>query len=196
MERIVSLTEKLIDELRAHRKKLDLKHIPRMLVVEDDSADACLIGRTLSAMGALVDTAFDGEDAVTKIREVAAGLRQAYLIVFLDLNLPKISGVHVLEELRKLTPDTPVIVVTGAVYESHNLEEASRIGYFGLVKKPLSKTDAAEIFAKHRIQLDPPDSADPSDKRNFHPHEHVPGGNCPGCGTKATGFCVEPRITA
>lgn len=157
MQRVVSITEKLIADLRQHRKRKDLKEIPRMLVVEDNPMDAQLITRTLSAMGAVVDVAYDGEDAITKIRDMVAGLRVPYLIVFLDLNLPKVSGVEVLEEIRKLIPDTPVVVVTGAVYESHELEAAAKLGYFGLVKKPLGKTDVAEIFAKHRIVLDTPE---------------------------------------
>jgi CheY-like chemotaxis protein len=158
MERVISLTEKLIDELRQHRKKTELKEIPRMLVIEDDSLDAQLISRTLSAMGAVVDIAYDGEDALVKIRDTVSGNRVPYLIIFLDLKLPGIGGVEVLKQIRVLIPGTPVVVVTGAVYESQDLEDAAKLGYFGLVKKPLAKADAAEILAKHRIKLDPEDS--------------------------------------
>jgi CheY-like chemotaxis protein len=162
MERVISLTEKLIDELRQHRKKTELKEIPRMLVIEDDSLDAQLISRTLSAMGAVVDIAYDGEDALVKIRDTVSGNRVSYLIIFLDLKLPGIGGVEVLKQIRALIPDTPVVVVTGAVYESQDLEDAAKLGYFGLVKKPLAKSDAAEILAKHRIKLDPEDAPAPT----------------------------------
>ncbi|AIE84186.1 response regulator transcription factor [Fimbriimonas ginsengisoli] len=77
-----------------------------ILLIEDDSAIADVIGRGLSAAGYLVKTAGDG----------AAGLELAlggsFGAVVLDLMLPKLSGFQVCESLRAAGVSTPVLMLT------------------------------------------------------------------------------------
>jgi len=86
----------------------------RLLLVEDDSDDVALIRAALEEAGAAVEVhaVSDGRDALTWLRDVdAARLPQ---LVLLDLNLPGLAGLRVLEEL-KATPELrriPVVVLT------------------------------------------------------------------------------------
>lgn len=60
----------------------------------------------LKSKGYQVDTATNGTDALEKIRA------SVYDIVFLDENMPGISGMDTLKEIREINPDLPVVMVT------------------------------------------------------------------------------------
>jgi DNA-binding response OmpR family regulator len=84
---------------------------PRILVVEDDPSVRSLLETLLTAEGYDVMLASDG----------LAGLDQATAhrpaLILLDLMMPDLGGVRVLEELRDdaTLADVPVVVVTGKV---------------------------------------------------------------------------------
>ncbi|MGZ6827435.1 MAG: response regulator transcription factor [Mycobacteriales bacterium] len=83
----------------------------RVLVVEDDPSVRGLLQTLLSAEGYDVVTASDGLAGLVK----AAATHPALML--LDLMMPDLGGVRVLEEIRDdpELADTPVIVVTGKV---------------------------------------------------------------------------------
>ncbi|MCW2599625.1 MAG: DNA-binding response regulator [Frankiales bacterium] len=83
----------------------------RVLVVEDDPSVRGLLHTLLSAEGYDVVTASDGLAGLVK----AAATRPA--LILLDLMMPDLGGVRVLEEVRDdpELADTPVVVVTGKV---------------------------------------------------------------------------------
>src|SRR4051812_7338340 len=84
---------------------------PKVLVVEDDPSVRGLLDTLLQAEGYDVVTASDGLAGLVKV----ASTRPA--LVLLDLMMPDLGGVRVLEELRDdpELADIPVIVVTGKV---------------------------------------------------------------------------------
>jgi CheY-like chemotaxis protein len=81
----------------------------RILVVDDDRSICQLYRTALSLSGFIVEIAADGFGALVKIDE-----RRPDLIV-LDLEMPRIDGLAVLDELRANagTFSIPVVVVTG-----------------------------------------------------------------------------------
>jgi DNA-binding response OmpR family regulator len=83
----------------------------RVLVVEDDPSVRGLLQTLLSAEGYDVVTASDGLAGLVK----AASTKPALML--LDLMMPDLGGVRVLEELRDdpELKETPVIVVTGKI---------------------------------------------------------------------------------
>jgi DNA-binding response OmpR family regulator len=83
----------------------------RVLVVEDDPSVRGLLHTLLTAEGYDVVTASDGLAGLVK----AAATRPALML--LDLMMPDLGGVRVLEEVRDdpELADTPVIVVTGKI---------------------------------------------------------------------------------
>lgn len=85
--------------------------------------------------GFLVDTAADAEEALSAIR------RQNYDAVVSDIRLPGLQGLELLDECRRLRPQTPVILITG--YGDRELEEeAARRGAYAFLHKPV----VAEAF--------------------------------------------------
>ena len=98
------------------------KHI---LLVEDEFFIRDLYTIILTKAGHLVDTAEDGEVAITKAVE------RKYDLILLDIMLPKATGVDVLRTIRSeeaaQSKTTPVIVVTN-LGQQNVLETIEKIG--------------------------------------------------------------------
>jgi DNA-binding response OmpR family regulator len=78
----------------------------RLLIAEDDRALGLFLSRGLEADGHRVRLAYDGGDAVEAFREELPDL------TILDLSMPVKDGEQVLEELRQLDAELPVLVLT------------------------------------------------------------------------------------
>ena len=78
----------------------------RLLIAEDDKALGMFLIRGLEADGHRVRLAVDGAAAVNAFREDLPDL------TILDLNLPMKDGEQVLEEMRMVDPDLPILVLT------------------------------------------------------------------------------------
>ena len=77
----------------------------KVLVVDDERVIVKGLRFSLMQEGYEVDCAYDGEEAVSKIRE------KVFDIVLLDVMLPKLSGFEVLQQVREFS-DVPVIMLT------------------------------------------------------------------------------------
>ena len=78
----------------------------RALVVEDDPDLNRQLVRALEEAGYAVDTAADGEEGFF------LGETEPYDIVLLDIGLPKMDGISVLEQWRRAEKKMPVIILT------------------------------------------------------------------------------------
>src|SRR5215831_425594 len=82
----------------------------RILLVDDD-ADFCeVLSDRLHALGFQVTVADRGVEALRLVREDAPA------VVLLDLVLPGLDGMTVLDTLRREEPDVAVVVITGSVF--------------------------------------------------------------------------------
>jgi two-component system OmpR family response regulator len=78
----------------------------RILVVEDDPDLNRQLVQALSAAGYAVDTARDGEEGFY------LGETEPYDLIILDIGLPKVDGISVLEQWRRADRNMPVIILT------------------------------------------------------------------------------------
>ncbi len=78
----------------------------RVLVVDDDIPLAQLLRQQLESQSYAVSTAHDGEAAAKAIRD------GRFDLVILDLNLPKLDGISLLQQIRPSQPRLPVLVLT------------------------------------------------------------------------------------
>ena len=77
----------------------------KILIVDDEKLIIKGIKFSLEQDGMFVDTAFDGEEALNKIKN------NNYDLVILDLMLPKISGIEVCQQCREFS-SLPIIILT------------------------------------------------------------------------------------
>ena len=126
-----------------------------VLIVEDNPNDAELTMRALKKQN-LANNVFlvrDGEEALDflfgkgKYKE-RVGILPAR-VVFLDLKLPKISGLDVLREIKS-NPDTrriPVVVVSSSK-EDPDIQKAYELGANSYVVKPVNFDDFINAISK------------------------------------------------
>lgn len=123
---------------------------PVILLVEDDHHVRAMLTETLSGEGFTVAQAVNGQEG---LRRYEAGGVQ---LVVTDILMPEMEGLQFIKELRALTPDLPIIAISGgAVHLSPgcNLELASMFGATCVFQKPidlemLMKT-IADLLEKH-----------------------------------------------
>jgi two-component system OmpR family response regulator len=78
----------------------------RLLLIEDDRKIASFVIKGLEAAGFAVDHAADG------VRGLDLGLTEPYDVIIVDLMLPKLDGLSVIENLRNQKISTPVIILS------------------------------------------------------------------------------------
>ena len=126
-----------------------------ILLVEDTQQDELLILRTLNKvnLGNGLDVVRDGQQALDYLfREGEfAGRAGSDLptVVLLDVNLPRVSGLEVLERLRA-DPRTrllPIVILTSSDEEQDRLRSYEN-GANSFVRKPLVFTEFAETVAR------------------------------------------------
>jgi DNA-binding response OmpR family regulator len=115
----------------------------RILVVEDETRIRDFLARGISADGMTVDWARTGPDAVERV------LEQRFDLVLLDLVLPQLNGLAVLERIQESRPELPVIVVSARGDVATKLK-AFQLGARDYVEKPFSLD---ELLARIRVHL-------------------------------------------
>ena len=115
---------------------------PRILVIEDDPASRTALAQGLEDDNCIVFEAADGLAGL----ELAG--REAPDLVILDLTLPKLDGIHLLEKLRQSSA-VPVIVVSARRGE-HDRVEALNLGADDYLTKPFT---VRELLARIRAVL-------------------------------------------
>jgi sigma-B regulation protein RsbU (phosphoserine phosphatase) len=117
----------------------------RLLIVDDTPANRDVLARRFRRSGYVVETASDGAEALASLRN------SPFDLVLLDMMMPGLSGLDVLDDLRRTHPATelPVIMVT-ALDSTADIVNAFDHGANDYVTKPL---DFAVIHARVQTQL-------------------------------------------
>jgi len=118
---------------------------PAILVIEDDAAERAHIVRTLIGANYRVEEARTGAEALTKLAK--GGIKA----VTLDLLLPDMSGLEVLQEMRRVPagPEIPVLVITV-------VEETSALDGFavhGVLTKPVDAETILESLRRAGVTI-------------------------------------------
>ena len=111
----------------------------RILVADDQEMMRDSLCATLARDGHEVVAATDGAVAVSKLQE------GRFDLLITDLKMPKITGIELLAEAKKLRPDMPVVLMT-AFATVQTAVEAMKLGAYDYIQKPF---DGEEI--KHLV---------------------------------------------
>ncbi len=102
---------------------------PTILIVDDEEIIRKLLTRVLQRRGYSTIVAGTGKDGMEKAVE------EKPAVALIDLQLGDMSGVDVLREVRKHSPDTECILITGHATEESAIE-AVNLGAYGYIQKP------------------------------------------------------------
>jgi len=111
-----------------------------ILFIEDDLPTIEVYKIALERAGFDVDPMLSGEEAIRRVKEIEQGQAKNPDLVLLDLILPDINGIEVLEEIRnhKKTKDIQVLILS-----NYTNEELEKKGLFLKAERYLLKTDYA-----------------------------------------------------
>lgn len=116
----------------------------RALVVDDDQGlRTSLRAALLSQNNFEVDEAFDGVNALEKIQNPA----KRYDLVFLDVDMPRMSGLELLRKIKEHDPGVIAIILT-AHANFKDAVTAVKEGAFDYLSKPISNEDLLTLTEK------------------------------------------------
>jgi len=121
-----------------------LEKKPVILVIDDEETmrDSCC--QILLKEGFLTETAEDGSIGLEKVKETKPNL------VLIDLKMPGITGMEVLEKTKEIDPNIITVVITGyATVES--AVEAMKIGAYDFLPKPFTP-DQLRIIIRRGLE--------------------------------------------
>ncbi len=122
--------------------KLDANR--KTILVVDDDVD--LLENTafmINSMGHDVFTAKDGEDGVTKYRDVNPDL------TFMDIRMPKMDGYDAFFKIKQYDQDAKVILITAYNQDEKKYLKAKSIGLVDAISKPYSFEIIEGLIGKH-----------------------------------------------
>src|SRR3954454_18803925 len=123
-----------------------MNHAKHILIVDDEPNVRLVFRTTLESPGYRISTAEDGEKALLWLENAPIDL------VLLDLQMPVMGGMEVLESIRESGNDVPVVIVTahGSIPDA---VQAMKLGAIDFLSKPLSpdalRSVVAEVLERH-----------------------------------------------
>ena len=114
---------------------------PKILVVDDEEIIRDLLTRTLTARGYEVEATEDADVALEK------ATKSFFNLLIIDLRMPKMNGIDVLKEIKKVNPYIEVIIITG--YPAiESAVAAIKIGAFDYICKPFDVPEMEAVVEK------------------------------------------------
>lgn len=133
------------------------------ILIVDDSKEFCMsLADILEAKGYGVESENSGEAAIAKVKE------KSFDVILMDIKMPVMNGVEAFKQIKKISPQTAVIMVTA--YSLENLiSEALAEGAFGVLHKPLDIDKLIEQIelARERGMLILVTDDDPATRETF-----------------------------
>lgn len=135
------IKERILEHLAVRVMKLSVKN--RILVVDDEKMTRMNLSHVLEKEGYDVEIAESGIQALEKIEKTAFDL------VITDLKMDKVDGMMLLDSIKKASPVTEVIIITGYATVLTAVDAIKR-GSFHFIAKPL-KLDEVRTTVKNAL---------------------------------------------
>jgi len=119
----------------------------QVLVVDDEKIMQDSLARILTKEGYEVQTASSGEEAIEKFD------CESFDIVLLDIKMPGIDGLAVLQQIKEINPNAAVIVITGHG-DTALAEQAVALDAVDFINKPIKKEALEAALEKAKKKLD------------------------------------------
>jgi DNA-binding NtrC family response regulator len=112
----------------------------RILIVDDEQIVIRSCQRIL-ADDYEIDTAHDGLEALKKVHE------NGYDVLILDIKMPKMDGMELLQRVKEARPDIDVIMITG-LHEIETAVKAMKMGAFDYLPKPFEPEELRLVVGR------------------------------------------------
>jgi len=127
----------------------------RVMVVEDNKTNQFIVRKFLAKLGVEPEVAADGVEAVE------AATREKFDLIFMDIQMPRKSGLEATREIRAggLNRDTPIVALSANVMADQKASYLAA-GMNGCIEKPCKLNDIADSLDRFVAPGDPPDAWD------------------------------------
>lgn len=120
---------------------MDIKDM-KVLLCDDSMFARKKLGMLMSSLGIMnVYEAADGEEAVAKYKENKPD------IVFMDIVMPKLTGIDALKAIKEFDADAKVVMASSVGTQSH-LKQAIMLGAYDFVQKPIEDKQVEKIISR------------------------------------------------
>ena len=113
----------------------------KLLLIEDDEHVAHVLAEAFASQGHATAIRYTGEDGLAYLT------RERPDAVVLDVRLPRLNGVAVLQQIRATDPTLPVIIMTGLATPGE-IAEVRRLGVTEIIEKPEILRHFSEALAR------------------------------------------------
>ncbi|MCE5211899.1 MAG: sigma-54 dependent transcriptional regulator, partial [Deltaproteobacteria bacterium] len=121
-----------------------MKNGLEILIVDDDPAHRVMLKKLLGGWGYHVACADDGAVAIDEVR------RRSFDLILMDIRMMKVSGIEALDQIKKINPVIPVIIMT-AYASVETAVSALKKGAYDYLTKPLD-FDELQIVMKRATE--------------------------------------------
>ncbi|MDA0733206.1 MAG: response regulator [Chloroflexi bacterium] len=111
----------------------------RILVVDDDP------GMRITLEGIIEDEGFDVVGVADGYRAIEAAQGSFFDLIFMDIKMPGINGVEAYREIKKVSPHSVVVMMTGFAVEDL-VKAALQEGVYGVLYKPFAMEQIIDII--------------------------------------------------
>ncbi len=111
-----------------------------IFIVDDSATMLASVKGILVNSGFKVETAADGEQAMVKLK---TGFKPDLIIT--DINMPKMDGIALIRETRKLLRFVPILALTTESQQAKR-DEAKKIGASGWLVKPIGGAELVSVI--------------------------------------------------
>jgi two-component system response regulator PilR (NtrC family) len=122
-----------------------------VVVADDDDELRGVVVDALRSDGYSVIEARDGEELLALVADLVGDAATCPDVIVADVRMPKLSGLGVLEELRRTHVRLPVVMMTGFSPDSVEVV-ARRLGAMGVLRKPFDVDDLRTAVMNARVR--------------------------------------------
>ncbi len=140
-----------------------------VLIADDERNIQLTLSRALSMEGYAVEVAGGGREALEKIAALPVD------VVVMDVRMPDLDGLSVLEKARETRPDLPVVVMSGHG-SIETVRSAFKLGAFDYLEKPITEKEKLLVAVKNALALRSLREENARLRREAGPLEMVGGG--------------------
>jgi len=143
LEEAVDTKHSINTDEKNERKDCKLQASGKILVVDDNKMNRVFLNVMLTSLGLQSDTVENGVEAVEQV------LKEKYVLILMDENMPLMNGIEATKEIRKLNIEKyiPIIAVTANALEGDK-EKFIDAGMDDYISKPIDKDQFVDVLNK------------------------------------------------
>ncbi|CAK81100.1 unnamed protein product (macronuclear) [Paramecium tetraurelia] len=123
----------------------------RILIVDDQVLNLIAFKALLNHYQIQCDSAYDGNQAVQRVKEKMNTQCQFYEVIFMDIEMPGMNGFETSKEIIKQGGKKPTIIMCSAYDTKENMNQSDHQGMSEFLPKPVNKFDLLRILKKYQL---------------------------------------------